>query len=324
MTYYGSSRVEHAVTRCLASSSNTSFYIRLPSVFSFLSLAFYTPLYLKSSPEEPLPSYLFSTVAFTPMAYSVTLVYSPKFIYAKFRLCKKVSSASKVPVTTLEGAASSFCTVWKVYTFLNNEVIYRVTNKNHNGKTKHTSRCLLFLKCRSIITRRCSLRGLREVRCRLRSSSHDERRYVLCVIHMDFVVFSKVNHDQTMFCVVYVDFNVLSKVKNDQKMVCPVHVDDARLFLQGQSWPNDVLLSLRGWWCRLRGLSWSDDVLCVVNVGDDVFAKVNHDQIMFFTLSTWTWTFSPRSIMCIRRCSAQSMWTITSSLRSSITGRSSA
>ena len=39
------------------------------------------------------------------------------------------------------------------------------------------------------MTRRCSLRGLREVRGLL----HDQRRYVLiCMIHVDFGIFSEV------------------------------------------------------------------------------------------------------------------------------------
>ena len=55
------------------------------------------------------------------------------------------------------------------------------------------------------MTRRYSLRGLREVR----GLSHDQRRYVLiCVIHVDFDVFSEVINDQATFCVVYVDLDV--------------------------------------------------------------------------------------------------------------------
>ena len=51
---------------------------------------------------------------------------------------------------------------------------------------------LRLLICRSIMTRRYSLRGLRGVR----GLSHGQRRYVLiCVIHVDFEVFSEVNHD---------------------------------------------------------------------------------------------------------------------------------
>ena len=46
--------------------------------------------------------------------------------------------------------------------------------------------------------------------------------------------------------------------------------------LQGQSWPNVVLLNLRRRCRHLRELSWSDDVLCVVHVDLNVFFKVNH------------------------------------------------
>ena len=64
--------------------------------------------------------------------------------------------------------------------------------------------------------------------------------------------------------------------------------------LQGQSWPNDVLLNLLGRCRHLRELSWPDDVAYVV--------------------STWTWIFSPRSIR-IRPSSAQSAWPMRSSPR---------
>ena len=64
---------------------------------------------------------------------------------------------------------------------------------------------LHLLICRSGMTRRYSLHGLHGVR----GLSHGQRRYVLiCVIHVDFDVFSEVINDQAMFCVVYVDLNV--------------------------------------------------------------------------------------------------------------------
>ena len=154
--------------------------------------------------------------------------------------------------------------------FVNDEMIYRVTNKKHHGKTwsMHQPMLLLLLISLiwSIMTRRCSLRGLRGVRCYcLHGLSHDQRRYVLCVIHVDFDFVSEVCHDQTMFCVVHVDDNVFSKVNPDQ---------------------TNVLLSLRWWWRRLRDLSWPDDslrspreLLCqVVQVG---ISNVNHDRTMF-------------------------------------------
>ena len=34
------------------------------------------------------------------------------------------------------------------------------------------------------------------------------------------------------------------------------------------------------WWRRLRDMSWTDDVLCVVHVVYDFFSNVNHDQTM--------------------------------------------
>ena len=124
--------------------------------------------------------------------------------------------------------------------FINDKIVYRVTNKNHHGKTWsiHQPMLLLLLICRSIMTRRCSLHGLRGVRCYcLRGLLHDQKQYVLCVIHMDFDVFSKVINDQTMFCVVYVDLDVLSKVNHDQ-----ISLPSPRVrwgFLQGQSWSNE-------------------------------------------------------------------------------------
>ena len=60
----------------------------------------------------------------------------------------------------------------------------------------------------------------------LRGLSHDRRRYVFCVIHVDFDVFFKVINNQEMFCEVYVDLDVLSKANHDQMIVCPVYVAD--------------------------------------------------------------------------------------------------
>ena len=55
------------------------------------------------------------------------------------------------------------------------------------------------------MTRRYSLRGLRGVR----GLSHGQRRYVLiCVIHVDFDVFSEDINDEATFSVVYVDLDI--------------------------------------------------------------------------------------------------------------------
>ena len=91
--------------------------------------------------------------------------------------------------------------------FINDEMLYRATNKNHHGQTWSIRQPMLLrlLICRSIMTRRYSLRGLR----RVRGLSHGQRRYVLiCVTHVDFDVFSEVINDQATFCVVYVDLDV--------------------------------------------------------------------------------------------------------------------
>ena len=146
-------------------------------------------------------------------------------------------------------------------------MVYRVTNKNHHGKawSIHQPTLLLLLICRSIMTRRCSLRGLHGVRCYcLRGLSLDQRQYVLCVIHVDFDVFSKVINDQTMFCVVYVDDNVFSKVNPDQTNVL-LSLRWRWRRLRGLSWPDGILRSPRGR-RRLQGQSWPNDVL--LNLGE--------------------------------------------------------
>ena len=101
---------------------------------------------------------------------------------------------------------------------------------------------LHLLICRSMMTRRYSLRGLRGVR----GLSHGQRRYVpICVIHVDFDVFSEVINDQATFCVVYVDDDVVSEVCQGQPVFCVVHVDDD-IFSKVNHDQTNVLLSLRG------------------------------------------------------------------------------
>ena len=73
--------------------------------------------------------------------------------------------------------------------------------------------------------------------------------------------------------------------------------------LQGPSWPDDVLRSPRGRWRLLQGHSWPGDVLRVVHVVDDVFSMTKRCS----SQSTWTMPSSPRSVMT-RRCSAQSTY----------------
>ena len=85
--------------------------------------------------------------------------------------------------------------------FINDEVLYRATNKNHHRQPM----LLRLLICRSIMTRRYSLHGLRGVR----GLPHGQRQYVLiCVIHVDFDVVSEVINDQATFCIVHVDLDV--------------------------------------------------------------------------------------------------------------------
>ena len=114
-------------------------------------------------------------------------------------------------------------------------------------------------------------------------------------------------------------------------------------YLRDLSWPADVLLSLRGWWRRLRGSSWSDDILrsprdrwyllrgqswpnvVLLNLRGRCrhLREVSWPDDVVHVVSTWTWTFFPRSIR-IRPCFAQSTWTMRSSPRPIMTNRCSA
>ena len=93
--------------------------------------------------------------------------------------------------------------------------------------------------------------------------------------------------------------------------------------LQGQSWPKDFLLNLRGRCRHLRELSWPDDVVYVVYRWTWTFFLRSLRIGPCSAQSTWPMRSSPRPIMT-KRCSAQSAWTMTSSPGSVMTRRWSA
>ena len=115
--------------------------------------------------------YSFGAVAFTPMAYPLKSI-SVKFqlrYFARKSLAHLRRSWKRS--TALRAHSAQF---EKFKWFINDEMVYRVTNKNHHSKTWsiHQPMLLLLLICKSIMIRQCSLRGSRGVR----GLSHGQRR----------------------------------------------------------------------------------------------------------------------------------------------------